>query len=737
MKFARCEMSEALRKTRAIKSESKERLALAFTAACGIAISSGIIGGLIYLLLALSSMILARPAFAQSVPVEAGMLLESGTEKEDVAGDLKGAMEIYEKVAADESSPRDLRSKALLRLAGCDEKLGRQAKQVYEQIIRDFADLPAAATARKRLVSIQQREHPAQAPTLSMRKVQTPGLGQIGAWDTDGEHATSLASDGRLYFSDLAGHNKHLIFKFENPSQSPTGWFVSRDFSMVALVLPSKPGSPATVAMVKIDGTGFRELVRDDPEGSILGGNKPFWIKWTWDGRYILLSSESLDGTALLLKISVADGQSRQILSLKSTRVESVNFSPDGRFIAYQVVPSSPMDPVSRIFVMPSQGGEPVLVYEERQPYGFSRYHQSLRLLDWTSDGRYLAISSERTRKGALHLLPVKDGRSDGAPIFVKYGDFEYGQSTPAGGLLCESIEPGGIWDVYLGSLDVHGRPSGWKPLDLRLGNATNPIPRWSSDSNRIVYRSQNADEGQSGDQTVHVRNLSTGEDREVYHPQGQVQCTWAAHDPRLFCLEWAERSGIISIAVDTDEVSRLYTFPTSQELFLVQASSDGQALYFIRGPDGQGDEMLRWEIATQQETILEKSLPGSLGLISPNEQWLFRRDDQNFAIREVPGGKWRTLATHRKGWHTGHFSGTSDGNWLFYHSLDPTGKHSLYRVSTAGGEPERLGDFPTESQGGTMDVSPDGSKIMITAGKFASGNELWLLNNFIPPAKK
>jgi len=50
--------------------------------------------------------------------------------------------------------------------------------------------------------------------------------------------------------------------------------------------------------------------------------------------------------------------------------------------------------------------------------------------------GRYLAIASERTGKGALRLLPIKDGKSAGAPIFVKYGDFEEGVTTAAGGLV-------------------------------------------------------------------------------------------------------------------------------------------------------------------------------------------------------------------------------------------------------------------------------------------------------------
>jgi hypothetical protein len=39
-------------------------------------------------------------------------------------------------------------------------------------------------------------------------------------------------------------------------------------------------------------------------------------------------------------------------------------------------------------------------------------------------------------------------------------------------------------------------------------------------------------------------------------------------------------------------------------------------------------------------------------------------------------------------------------------------------------GEPERLGNFPTGTPSGSLNVSPDGSKIMIAARESASGND-------------
>src|SRR6516165_7422157 len=111
-----------------------------FTVIGSMLFSGAAITTLVYLLMALAPLVLVPPAFPQSTT--AGVRLQAGIAKEDVDGDLKSAMEIYQKIADDRSAPRDVRSRALLRLAGCLEKLGRQAQRIYEQVVRDFGDQP-------------------------------------------------------------------------------------------------------------------------------------------------------------------------------------------------------------------------------------------------------------------------------------------------------------------------------------------------------------------------------------------------------------------------------------------------------------------------------------------------------------------------------------------------------------------------------------------------------------------
>jgi len=145
---------------------------------------------------------------------------------------------------------------------------------------------------------------------------------------------------------------------------------------------------------------------------------------------------------------------------------------------------------------------------------------------------------------------------------------------------------------------------------------------------------------------------------------------------------------------------------------------------------------MLRWEIATGQETILDRFPQGVVELVSQDERWLVRWDKQNIEIRPIAGGDWKRLVSN-KDLFTGHVNFTADGNWLLYHDLDSAGKHSLFRVASAGGQPERLGDFPTSSESGSIEISPDGRQVIVASGEGGTGYELWSLENFVPPAPK
>ena len=90
---------------------------------------------------------------------------------------------------------------------------------------------------------------------------------------------------------------------------------------------------------------------------------------------------------------------------------------------------------------MPISGGEPELVSE------------NAHLIDWTRDGRYLIVTSSHSGSEALYLLPIKDGKAAGDPVFVHYGPCYFGSTVGNGGLVCHSVHPGDGVEGWLGSL--------------------------------------------------------------------------------------------------------------------------------------------------------------------------------------------------------------------------------------------------------------------------------------------
>jgi Tol biopolymer transport system component len=663
--------------------------------------------------------------------------LEAGIAKEEVDGDLKSAMEVYQKIAADSSAPRDVRAKALLHIGGCYEKLGKQARQVYEQVVRDYADQPAASQARSRLASLKQQEHPPAPATMTMRKIELSPIGRIGASDTDGYRAVYRGSDGNLYFGDLAGHTKRLVFNAQ--SGDTPGWRPSRNFSLVCLLTWPKPDHPAILAVVRTDGTGYRELIPDSPQQTVL--EDPFDAAWSWDNRFLLVWSRLAKGGGHLFVVSLADGHRRELLSIETGSFNNAAFSPDGRFIAYEVAPPPDQGGTSRVFVMPSQGGQSQLVYESA-PSHKSAALQYWTLRDWTADGRYLVIADARAGRAALYLLPVKNGASTGAPVFIRFGECDSGYTTAAGAFVCHNIASDNV-DVHLASLDGDGAVGAWRRLALRnFDMYLNPLPSFSPDGSHVAYVAKDEDPHFGRD--LVLQNLSDGKERVLYRSRSErLYCQYANQHPKIFCTEMREAEGkeeektdLLAISVESGQTERLASFPWRGWISFPQPTHDDQAVYLHKNSP-EDRRITRWELATREETLVPARPPeGGFDRPSLDDRWLVAEvSHQKLSIRPLSGGDWKPLPSLATG-PVGQFITTPDGNWLMYHSTDPAGKHVLFRVPITDGRPQSLGSFPTESFVGTLHLSPDGRQILAVSLDL-SKRDLWVLNNFVPSAGK
>ena len=712
-----------------IETTRIEKVALAFTAVCSLIACGGVLINLVWLMTIFTSLVIVRPALGQSTTT-AAVRLESGIAKEDVDGDLKSAIEIYRSVADDQSAPRDVRAKALLRLAGCDEKLGKQqAKQLYEQVVRDYADQPAATQARSRLAALKQQEHSAAPTPMALRKIEwsTSGI-RLGASDTDGLRAVYRASDENLYFGDLAGHSKRLVFKAQ--SGDATGWVPSRDFSIVLLHISSTPNHLPILAVVKTDGTGYRELIRDSPQQTVLGHD--FHTAWSWDNRSLLVWTNLPNGDGHLFIVSVADGRRRELSSTDSGTFGKAVFSPDGRYVAYSIQPQLNRFGTSRFFVIPAQGGQARLVYES----GVQFFGLIGSLLDWTADGRNLAmVDVVREDKTALFLLPMRDGSRAGTPIFVRYGNFEEGFTTSTGSLVYRdhaSVANGGN-EFFIASFDPKGHLGDWQTLHLQTANSPgwNPWPSFSSDGRQIAYVIHGY--GVNNDKLV-LRDVTTGQERLLHQSTTPMNCQYARQTPKVFCTEFQTdgQQAVISLAVNSGAVERLGSFPGVG--WILQTSYDERTVYELKA-DTPALPLISLDLATRQETKLED---GNAIIVPAEPPLLARISDQTLMVRPIAGGAWKTLIRLKQ--NTSKFLNvveTPDGTCLLYQDSDSTGKNSLFRIPLVGGQPERVADLPVSfGNQGFLRISPDGRQLIAVIFRWDK-YDLWVLDHFVPETGK
>jgi Tol biopolymer transport system component len=634
----------------------------------------------------------------------AEVALQAALKKEAVDGDLKGAIELYQKIA--QGTNRAVAAKALLRMGQCHEKLGNaEARTAYQRVVRDYADqAEIVAQARVRLAALGG---PGGAGGLVARRVLTDASGVGGVLTADGKYISQMdwGTGDVVQFEVASGQRSRITNRGpwgerENPVE---GHVFSRDGKQIVYDRYTKDGVPQ-LRIRNLDGSGLRTLYSEK------GAAQAF--DWSPDAGSILALREVPGKANELTLISTADGSVRVLRSIAAAwyMLKRASFSPDGRFVAFSLVrEGSP--PHGDVFLMTVDGRNEVVV---------AGHPAEDELLAWTPDGRSLLFLSDRSGTWDIWTVRITEGKQQGEPEPLKK---DFGRDSrvlgvaPDGSLYYRTATP--LGRLYYGAVDLEtGKvlvpPA---PVTTRYTGAPSMLT-WSPDGRSLLYVSGRQIVPRNNILTI--RSAATGEERflsprlryvwDIYWvPDGRSVLAWGMteRENALFRID-TETSGITKLA-DGRWAPRL--------------CPDGKTLVFL----GEGGIRKR-NLDTGEESVVVNVGTVPYDLSPDGREVVFQVDGAVKAV-SLNGGEprelFRGLARSRLRW-------TRDGRYIIAQAFG-TASSEIWRVPAQGGTPLKL-DLSVPKMG-SFALHPDNRRFAFSVEEW-SKSELWVLENFLPTRK-
>jgi Tol biopolymer transport system component len=661
---------------------------------------------------------------ARQTAAEAERLLASAHHKATINGDLTGAIEEYKKVVAAAGSNRVLAAQALLRMAECHQKLGdTAARAIYERLVRDYADQKdAAAMARTRLGTLEPAV-PVKGDRSVWTAEQTDGFGTISP---DGRFLTfaDWGAGAALTLRDLSAGTNHRLTaggQTQFSAISKDGQYVAYQWIDANAPIDAR-GYELRVA--RLQGTSISEprvLVNNHE----LNGAAPF--DWSPDGKWIAVGIGRRDSTRQIALVNAQDGAVRVLKSLDWKEPTKIFFSPDGRFIAYDLMVSD-TGTARQVFVMAVDGSRETVV--EAHP-------SQNAIMGWSPDGRYVLFSSDRSGSFGLWAVPVSDGKAAGSATLIKpdiASSWSLGLTTSGTMYVWKTASPVFIQassiDLAAGKL-VPAAPTFQRFIQSR------GRPDWSADGKQLAY--QSCDPLGAGPCALWIRSVDTGQLREVkvklhyfFYPR------WSPDGRELLVRATDLRgrnNGLYRIDVHSGEATVIVTpYPGES---LPSWGPDGKHAYYRRG---------LFLIERHLESGVEREavrLPANASrdvALSPDGRHLayILRDGEATDMFVVPlaGGAaksvFRVMAPERLMFR---FDWTADGQALaLVKERTDVGKRELWLVPFTGEHARKLDvDIDNWLVGDGFRLDRAGKQIAFVAAAGQPGTEIRALENFLP----
>jgi Tol biopolymer transport system component len=550
----------------------------------------------------------------------------------------------------------------------------------------------------------------------------------------DGRYLTEIDwSTGNLAVIDLvSGELRHVTNKgswadsitwAESSVFSPDGTQIA-----YAWFSDSKPGYEIWV--INSDGTNPHVLLPNHEDRAY------FLIDdWSSDGRQLLVQSVGLEGIQLAL-VSTDDRSFRALKNLGSEYTPLAAFSPDDRYVAY-THPSREGSKESDVFAISLADG-----HDFRLLSGPS----DDRLMGFTPDGKSILFYSDREVTQGIWRLPIGANLAAGEPELLRADVWHlvplgFSRDAYYYGVPIEQPQ------VYAGAVDLaagrfvrtptpvqdvsEGRSMAgdWSPDGKFLAYVTNdPMVQ----SFRLVIRPVTGDDAREIPLDVRsVRKVRWAPDSKTVMIVGNVQLRDA-----LFRVDLAEGTleRLLCFTYGLLE-SDACSVPTVEgDPRFLEFSPDGRTFYFARGNPIMAEAQI---VARDMNSGVERDIATVRSLfnlsVSPDGRTLAIGDsDRSTGVGRVltvstSGGEVRELYRADSTFGFELNSGipwTPDGR----HILFVTEDGAAWKISSAGGEPQRLFQLPGSYDYRKLRLHPDGSRIAYYSGDFKA--EIWMIQN-------
>jgi Tol biopolymer transport system component len=408
----------------------------------------------------------------------------------------------------------------------------------------------------------------------------------------DGRSVTMIHWDsGDVAVRDIStGEVKRLMLKKSWQESADYGeWPVlSRDQRQMAFAwLDAKQGRYQLRVAPNLAPAKARVLI-DNPE---IGYFRP--AGWTADGASVIAVLWGRDNTTRIARVSTADGAVKVLRSLE-WRDPEISVSPDGRYIAYDVL-ERPDSPARDIHVLAVDGSSDNIVVQNP---GIDCNAA------WIPDGSRLVFVSNRSGAFSLWSIVIHRGKAQGAAQLVKA---DMGRVTPKAFTSSGSLfyfQEHGNEDIYAISIASASAAKRARIVESYLGQNRGAV--WSPDGKSVTYLSRRSGmRNGPGALTPVVRSLETGEEKTFPTSLNVAIPAWF-HDGKSILLSGRDPQGRLSLSrveVATGKISSLPVPEGRQIRFPGLLSPDDRTMYFTR----DGDEvtpaaLLAFDLASGQE---------------------------------------------------------------------------------------------------------------------------------------